>query len=253
MSQWRVTRASAIGPAHQLAGVSKQDMGCVSRFRHDGQTYIAIAVADGASSAPKSEDGAKLAVDQAVKSLKKSAGRQPPVSGEDAIARAIAHARDDIRITAKTTGNPLEAYHTTLLATLIGPTILAAGQTGDGGIVIQSKDRPDAPSYAVLPQHGENKGETRFITGAEHDWAPQVNTYQADDIIGIAMFTDGLDPACIQSGQPLPGFFVNLFDWHRRTNQESQRNRELTELVAGPQLRSVSRDDVTLVVVTRAV
>lgn len=251
MTEWRVTRASAVGPAHEKAGAGKQDMGYISRFRRDGQPYIAVAAADGASSAPQSETGAKLAVDQAVKSLKKDASRRTAEFGHATIRKAISDAREQIKRTATSLGQPIGAYHTTLLALLIGPDKISAGQTGDGGIVIQRRNQPDLPAYAVPPQHGENKGETRFITGPQNDWQPKTETYDAQDIAGIAVFTDGLDPACIQNGQPLPGFFTNLFDWHRRTIPDGQRNQDLAELIVGPQLRNVSRDDVTLIVLTR--
>ena len=252
--EWRITHASATGPAHQRAGTAKQDMGHISTFRHRGRIHIATAVADGASSATRSAEGAKIAVDQAVKSLKKRAVRRQPAVAESAVRLAVADARKQLRIEAQTHDTPLSDYATTLLTVLVSPHKIAAAQTGDGGIIMQYRDTPARPVYAVPPHRGEHKGETLFLTSPDPQW--QVNAKDADaaDIIGIALMTDGLEPAAIQDNQPLPGFFVNLFNWHRNTEGDNiGRRRELNELICSPQVQRVSHDDVTLVVLTRMI
>lgn len=234
--KWRAVAASEVGAAHVHTDTPCQDS---SRCHVETSTLIAC-VADGAGSARFGQQGSQVAVDTFVtvsKELVHRRGYDP----EQMICEAFGEAR---RAVSDIAPGESREYATTLLGLIVAKNRFAAGQIGDGAIVVDGE--------VVVESHkGEYANETSFITscGAE----PDIYSAKAK-VKRVAMVTDGLEHLSIQVNEqqrvPHGPFFNPLFEWLKETD-EPDRGEQLSEFLRSDAIRSRTGDDVTLLLAMR--
>src|ERR1700720_2309724 len=114
---WRFAAARTIGTSHLRANVPCQDqLACVAL----PSDILAAAIADGAGSAAKAEQGANIAIDTVITHLKRSLEEKRSDFGA-LLRESAAMARETIGAEAARKGSELRSYASTLLATATLP------------------------------------------------------------------------------------------------------------------------------------
>jgi serine/threonine protein phosphatase PrpC len=151
---WLVVGCSVRGAGHELTGSVCQD---ANDWSEPSEELLVLAVADGAGSAKQSEQGAQVAVQTAVQTLKGSIDpKRLPDSNTDwlQLLRAAAlSARDAVIARAAVLGVPERELASTLLLVVATPSSTAALQIGDGAIV---EWNDGAVSALTRPEFGEH-------------------------------------------------------------------------------------------------
>lgn len=245
-SDWQLVAASVAGRAHERRGVGNQDAFAAATAA-DGS--LLLAVADGAGSAERSAEGARVAADTAVASLAAGGALD---SGARLLA-AFRQARSAVSRKAERSGIPVREYASTLLLVCAGADSVGALQLGDGAVVIRSG--PDV-SRLTPPWRSAYAGETVFLTSPGAEEHLRFTHRPGAGLDGIALLTDGLEPVAtdLQSGAPYAPFFAPLFTFaagEATAASQGPRNRELARLLASDRIRSRTHDDTTLVLAVR--
>ena len=232
---WRSTAVSEAGGSHVEAGVACQDACRV----HVGRGVLIACAADGAGSARYSDEGSHAAVEAFVEvsaDLLRSG-----CEVEEIIREAFCEAR---RAVSEISGGDERQYATTLLGLIATRNRVAAGQIGDGAVIIDGK--------VALESHvGEYANETSFIT--QDEVAPNIYLSKKK-VQRVAIITDGLERLALQfSGQERHAhepFFGPMYKWLKKTHK-SDRIEQLSEFLRSDMVRSRTSDDVTLLLAMR--
>lgn len=242
--EWRTVAASVEGAGHLARGEACQD---AHRVVVDGERLV-VAVADGAGSASRAADGARLAVDAAVTALLASCGHAGPGSGA-AIAVALGQARVALEAEARVRGCSLGDLATTLHLAVVSGDHVLTGQIGDGAVVARC-----GPELVVLDPvlRGEYLNETVFVTSGAWVDEARLGTHALADVDALAVMTDGLQLLAfdVAAGRPHPGFFMPLWSW--ADDAPDAADAELAAFLASGRVRARTDDDVTLVLAVRS-
>ena len=262
-NEWIEACARATGVSHEAAGQPCQDAADSRTVPYGMQKKtpytVILAVADGAGSAERSDEGSRLAVESALdiieSELRPRRGKRPRRRGTRNLTRflaeAFAGAAEALAKKAQQDGTDVRQYATTLLIAVAVGDVVAAGQTGDGAIVARTGDQ----EYRTLitPQRGQYRNETTFIT--EPRSAPQI-VAEKTAVDRLVLFTDGLEGLVIvqADGSPHAPFFNGLFRWIERQNGDRKAIRDGLEksLLKAPRTRSKTHDDLSIAVACRA-
>jgi hypothetical protein len=158
---------------------------------------VLLAVAcDGAGSASRSLDGARLAVDRFLRDF----GDASRYSGLYAITKEfvedwLSQLRSELRYQAETCGLSPREFACTILGAIVGHDRAAFFQIGDGAIVVSNRAEPDDYGWVFWPQHGEFANQTNFIT---HDNILEILEFDAAQrcVDEIAIFTMASSGSC---------------------------------------------------------
>jgi hypothetical protein len=260
---WRCGHASVTGSAHLREGRGCQDVGCCALVAPAGEPGVLVACgADGAGSAPRGEEGARLACASFVETVTEL---YCPAHGDGASDEpdrrawwaglveawlAGFHAR-----VARAAG-PDAADRRELACTFLG-AVVADGwaglvQIGDGAIVV---DGPEPDRYApfVWPRRGEYANETFFATDDRAaEWLDlDVLPRRIEE---IALLTDGLQDLVLDQARRAPHapFFARVFaPFRAATDDCAALSAQLAALLASPRVRARTDDDTTLILATR--
>lgn len=247
---WQVIGASVQGTSHLERNVPCQDAH-LCRTLPSGELLIAIA--DGAGSAARSDEGATLAVQRAI-ALLDCALRDAPPEDEAAwralMTQAFAGAREAIVQHAGQEASPLRDFSTTLTCAILSDDRLIVGQIGDGLAVAQ--DAEGGLISTAQPQRGEYANEAYFLT------MPQAGEYVVMQVHrlaarALAVSTDGL----LRLALKLPGyephapFFKPLFAFIAGATDETLATQQLAGFLASPRVCARTDDDKTLVLAAR--
>lgn len=251
----RVIGASVRGSRHIRSGQPCQDS---VRWRFGssdglcGNTLI-VAVADGAGSAPHSDQGSQAAANASTDAAFGLLCQYPhPISPEalrGILIASLSAARKELSAIARREKRQINAYATTLLVAIHTHGALAVAQIGDGGIVASR----DNTGYELLvaPQHGEYANETIFITRRASVAAAQTRVIPNYRPRSIAMFTDGIQSLVLDArdgppGTPHPPFFFGAFAWLKKQPDDLHSYTGLRDFLRSPQVMTRTDDDVTL-------
>jgi hypothetical protein len=246
-ASWFTIAASACGTDHTRNGIGKQD----AVARHPvGDRWI-IAIADGAGSAPKSAEGAALAVEVATQSLEQCllAADGGTLDAESAIVAAMMTAKIRLDQLASERSVRVSDFHTTLALCLIDDRRVMAAQVGDALLISANEDGELRP--LIRPQKGEYANETRFLTSVQaHE---EIELACHDQVEGLVAMTDGLLrlAARVPGYDPHPAFCTPLLMFARTIGEESQGCEELGAFLRSPRVQSRTDDDLTLVIAVR--
>ena len=248
---WMVSGGSVTGTSHRRVGLPCQDS---SSYCIAGEVLIA-AVADGAGSAALSDVGSTLAAETSVRTaerlLKECHDHTPHPLGETCLKRVVLAAVDETRRALDKEAERRDAevgqLATTLLLAVHARSILAAGQIGDGAIVVA--DSPGSYSTFITPQRGEYANQTNFLTSIDAISKLEVRTDRVDaNFARLAMFTDGLQNLVLNSEDDSPHvpFFDPVFDWMVAQSYGDGAAQELSAFLESPKVSSRADDDLTL-------
>ena len=244
---WQVVHAKAVGSAHRISGLPCQD---AADWRLLPSGILAVALADGAGSAPMAESGANLAVAEALAWLENSPANQTPEdmgAWGSAVEQAFRSAREILLVEANEAQLPPGAYATTLTCLVAASNGLVLGQVGDGAVI--GRTTLGDLYTLTLPQRGDYANETLFLTMPD---ALEQAYFQAVelDLAGLAIMSDGLIRLALQ----LPGytphspFFTPLWAFAARAGSGVQASQQLAEFLASERVCSRTDDDKSLVI-----
>ena len=259
MPGWRTAHASVVGTSHAVSGAPCQDAGgCQVLVADDGREILLTAVADGAGSASRSEEGAQLAVRSFLSHFGSMLIDDPELSTIDAagLTAWISGLRAEIAGLAAAEARTSSDYACTFLAAIVAPTRAAFMQIGDGAIVVTRDGSPNL-SWVFWPQHGEFANSTSFVTQDDFETVLEIIFIDAA-ISEVAIFSDGIERLVLDlSARVVHSPALRpIFEWLSRTDPSVQAPGPHVALAAFLGSERVNRrtdDDKTLVMATRAV
>lgn len=199
---WRVVAASVCGTRHEHRQQPCQDAHAWALLTDD---VLAVAVADGASSAALGEVGAALAVQTALDVLRRRAtGPRWPThraAWRRLLTRVLTETRDTVVAAAQARAVPTQDLATTLILLVATPVLVAAAQIGDGATVLGDGD--GHLIALTTPQIGEYLNETTFLTSPKAIETAQVNVWRGVPA-HLAAFSDGLQMLAVKMPEGTP-------------------------------------------------
>ncbi len=214
--------------------------------------WFLSAVADGAGSAPHSDEGAAIAVKAGLARLRSAlaSGLEPIV----AVTSAFEAAKLAVVAEAEARECPARDLASTLLLAAVSATDGAAAQIGDG--LIATKVEGENWSWVFWPQRGEHVNVTQFLTDADALEAVQI-TSLVGGVTDVAMMTDGLEPLALHyaSRSAHAPFFEGLSPQLRSRSGDGEDvplSRMLELFLTSPRISQRTDDDLSLVICARA-
>ena len=257
MGLWRYAYASVVGTSHEKTGAPCQDAG-LCRLVDTAQSgpVLLAAASDGAGTAPRSQEGAALAVERFFDEFGRACEEEDiSIIDRDFVVSWMRQVRAEISDRAQAMGLRPRDFACTILGAAVGATRSVFFQVGDGAIVISAAD-DEVGEYGIAtwPQHGEFANSTNFLTEENADAALQVETFdgQIDD---VAIFTDGIERLVLDFSAKAAHapFFRPLFAWlaAAELKLDNAPSPPLVRYLSSNQVNSRTDDDKTLILATR--
>jgi len=264
---WRFAGASVAGTAHLRDGRPCQDAGrCTLVAPSDEARALLACGADGAGSAARGDEGARLACAsfvEAVEGLCASGGLPVVDAAADGerdawwstfVAEWLARFQSEVEGQAERVAAKGRDFACTFLGALVGEGWAGLVQIGDGAIVVDHGDEPDRYAPFVWPQRGEYANETYFATDRR---APErlVLGVVPRRVEEIALLTDGLQGLVLDYARMAPHdpFFRRMFAPVRSAppGESGALSAALAAFLGSPRVRARTDDDTTLILATR--
>jgi hypothetical protein len=241
---WKVAFGCVAGTRHLNQGRNCED--AVGSFVA-GQ-LLGVAIADGAGSAPRGGLGATVAVRAALAAIQHAYLNGDPTTqgaAREILCSAFRCALKSLTDEAARCSLPPSDLACTLIVVISDGSFVAAGQVGDGSVVISDA----APELITLstPTNGEFANETALLgCGAFVDVKLSVAN---NPIREIAACTDGIQRLALNlpDGTPYAGFFGPLFRGIGELT-EVDAERALAAFLLSPPVAARTDDDKTLLV-----
>ena len=257
--RWRTAYASVIGTSHAASGSPCQDAGiCQVLTSILGSEILLAAVADGAGSAPRSDEGSQLAVWMFLSAFGPPAIEDPSLSKIDApmLVSWFEDLRSNIVAIAGAGEHSPSDYACTFLGAIVGPTRAICIQIGDGAIVVKDGETGEY-AWMFWPQHGEFANSTNFVTQDGFEQALEIE-FVDGTLDEIAIFSDGIERLVLDVGTRTvhSPALRPMFTWLAGTDPALPPAGAAPGLVAFLGSERVNRrtdDDKTLVMATRVV
>lgn len=212
---------------------------------------LVVAVADGAGSAPFSQEGAQRATKVACDKMTDMLTTKVPSkkkAWKKLMKSVFAHARE--ALVGQAGDRDLRDLATTLTCAAATPTWLVVAQLGDGLVVARSTNEK-ALFVAGEPQRGEYANSTYFLTGDRAMEQIVVQFY--GPVQALVVITDGLlnlaveNPGCV----PFADFFDPLICFMERERTGEKTDKKLEDFLRSERVCERTDDDKTLVVAVR--
>lgn len=243
---WRVAGSSIVGTAHQRSGQHCQDYFAVvgAKARPD---RLAIAVADGAGSAPKGAVGAQMAVEFLL-GITSSYERSISTITEQSANAWLSSLRNHFQQRASTENADVCDYATTLLFAVLEGSAGYFFQLGDGCWIIETKHGIEA---ATWPTTGEYVNETVFVT-SENAIDLWTHSYH-ENVLTVLGCTDGLEHLCLDFRLKRPHYPIvkKLFRAVHATSDLQLVTDQITSLLGSGLVNERTDDDKTLALAWR--
>jgi hypothetical protein len=253
-TDWRTHGLSVQGYRHQRNGVPCQDAWQKAVTGPPNAPVTVLAVADGAGSRPRSDQGAKLAVELATAYFgRRAAGQSPDPDGvHKSLVGAFLEVRKEF---LRQTGDKADDFASTLTVVVLAPAWLGYLTVGDGFVVLRAGTEEGERQFHLLPQAdavSEYSNETVFLTSSDAERRVRTECVRDSGIDGVLLSTDGLTQAALswsdgRPQRPNPSFASALFrsldnpKWNQHDDDES-----LAVLLNSDRLSALNADDKTL-------
>ena len=253
--RWRIAAASAAGSSHVRDGIPNQDAVDCRLVEIGGGQVVVAAVADGAGSAPRSEEGSQIAVKTAVASIVDGVNKRPAAAFRKHLATslvrgAIKRAKNAVVRYGKTHRVPAKELACTLIVAVASERLVTAAQVGDGAVIVF--DTESGASQTLCAAHsGEYANETIFITSRTRPHlVASVGHASGYDYDALGLITDGLQNLALRmpEREAFPGFWTPMLkDLAQTGNPESVPGR-LHTFISNERVQSRTSDDVTIAI-----
>ncbi|HXY98649.1 MAG TPA: PP2C family serine/threonine-protein phosphatase [Stellaceae bacterium] len=251
---WKYALASVTGTSHKKDSLPCQDAcGCRVVCGPDGKSVLLAIASDGAGSAIRSEEGARLTVNLFLD----YAEEQCRTLGMAAFDRAfvdqwILSVKEEIGRYATDLLCTSREFACTALGAMVGEDEAVFFQIGDGAIVIAEHGEADEYKPIFMPQHGKFANTTNFII---QDDTPEILAFasMATRYDEVAIFTDGIERLVLNIAEHTAHvpFFRPLFEWLARTSEDSTQSATVTRYLSSGAICDRTDDDKTLILATR--
>ena len=137
---WRIAAATATGSSHLRDNLPNQDSVAYRVVEIGHGEVVVIAVADGAGSAPRSDEGSQIAVGAAVAMIVEGLNRQPAAAfskpmAESLVRNAIKQARIAVERYGQRHNVPARELASTLIVAFASDSLMTSAQVGDGAVI----------------------------------------------------------------------------------------------------------------------
>lgn len=256
---WRVHGVSVEGYRHRRSGVPCQDAWHHAITGSAQHPVRVLAVADGAGSRARSEEGSALAVQLATRCFAARAAERPRTA--EAVHNALRNAFRDVRREfLRTTDGQADEFATTLTVVVLTTSWLGHLSVGDGFVILRAGTQDGVSQYHLLPQPisvSEYSNETVFLTSPSAERALRTDCVRDPGIDGILLSTDGLAQVALTwfDGRPLrpkSSFAASVFrtldtlDPNPDDEAEHKDDDAIAALLRSDALTAVNADDKTL-------
>lgn len=255
---WRIATATAPGSSHLRDDTPNQDAVAYRLIEvGDGEVMVA-AVADGAGSAPRSDEGSQIAVNAAVTEIVDGINRQPAAAfveshAEVLLRSAIMQAKIEVERYGLRHNVPARELACTLIVAFASDSLMAAVQVGDGAVV--AFNIGSGAAMTLCEAHsGEYANETTFITSSSrpHEIA-SVGHASGYDYDSLALITDGLQNLALKmpEREAFMGFWNPMLNDLSQTDEPETVPERLHAFISGERVQSRTSDDVTIAIAAR--
>lgn len=247
-SDWMVAAIEVTGAAHVARGQDCQDSASVSLTG----TALVVVVCDGAGSATRSGEGARLfsrTVASELSDLIAVTARIDPSSWTDIALRCVERTRGMVEPDPSAGAEPHNDFAATLVAFACTREFTASLHIGDG-LALAFDERGEA-LMASLPHTGEYANETFFVT--DRDWRERVRCgFVPTPAFAILVCTDGAQGDLLQAENGSPNWSRAGALGRRLAHVGADAfTGWLAERLMAAERDEIADDDTTLVVATR--
>jgi len=231
-SELKLSAATQMGPYHAKMGIPNQD----AYDLISGEGFLSLAVADGAGSLERSDEGSELAVEVGAgmaADLMLAADRE---GRKPELPKILAEAILEARSTMFTLNHWREAGSTLVLA-LLSRDAFAVAVLGDSFAVIQ--DGAGSLSLVQPPSVGEFANITKLLTSA--DPTVSISSGPLSELSGLALCSDAFEQPTLENRVPTPGFWSTVFSMGRKGGLK------VDELISFMDGQGKIEDDATLI------
>jgi hypothetical protein len=246
---WRIKARSVPGVTHR-----KQEEPCQDYNFYDitDNGLLIAAVGDGAGTAPFGGEGAKLATQTAVETLKDIIVNQDQaaIDWSQALQDAFVRTRERLQIEAQVLDVEIRELATTLILVAASADLVVAAQIGDGACVVGNIH--GALRTVGKPATGEFLNDTVFLTSEGFEAALQKTRWPdpswPDRVAHLAIFSDGLQRLAMKMPQnePHPPFFEPLWTFADEELDPLVAEVQLNEFLLSDRIKARTDDDLTL-------
>ncbi|MGW0826904.1 PP2C family serine/threonine-protein phosphatase [Streptomyces sp. NPDC002845] len=251
-SPWRIHGMSVEGYRHRRQGLPCQDA-----CRYAATSSVAVlAVADGAGSRPRSEEGAQLAVDLAAEHFGRRAAAAVECPPGEAVHELLQDAFHDVSKvfldTIDATGADVQDFATTLTVVVLTAGWLGHLTVGDGFVVVRAGTEDGERQFHLLPQAAsvsEYSNETVFLTSPDAARWVHTDCVADDGIDGVLLSTDGLAQAALarpSGGVQAPNTSFADAVFRSLDTVSDNAHDSLAALLRSDRLTALNADDKTL-------
>ena len=255
---WRVAEATAAGSSHLRNNIPNQDA-VDYRLVEFGYGQVAVvAIADGAGSAPRSDEGSRIAVRAAVASIVDGINKRPAAvfgesMAESLVRDAIKRAKDEVVRYGRRENVDARELAATLIVAVANDSLLTAAQVGDGAVI--AFDIGAGAATTLCAAHtGEYANETTFITShSRPDRVASVGHASGYDYDALALITDGLQNLALNmpEREAFMGFWNPILNDLVQTDEPEAVSARLHTFISGERVQSRTMDDITIAIATR--
>ena len=236
------------------AGLPCQDAhSCEVLLSALGEAVLVAVVADGAGSAPRSGEGARLACDLVVDEVRALCESGTPIAGlsREKVCGWLTRFQEEIGALTGTEGSTSRDFACTLLAAVVGHEHAVFFQVGDGAMVVSEEDEY---AWMFWPENGEYENLTFFATD------PRASDHLQFDLCArrieeVALFSDGLQRLALhyQTRTAHQPFFRSLLGAVRGAGDGSsgELSAKLKDYLESPAINERTDDDKTLILASR--
>lgn len=248
---WKLLYQSVTGSSHvKTAGVC-QDACLAAPIQLESERVLVAACADGAGSAAFSQIGSRAACADILDAVARDLQDGVSVAdiSRDHIVKWFRLVHEHLAAKALEMEIPMRELACTLLLAVIGESVAAFGQVGDGSIVVLGPQGYEAVAWPEAA--GEYLNLTHFVTEPAFE-THLVSTFRLE-VQEVALLTDGLQMLALDFSERRPHapFFQPLFSALRGAASPDDLIVPLRTFLESDSINSRTDDDKTLVLATR--